>query len=86
MKTLFLFEELPEQSFFFVLEGNYSRFNEIYINGSGPKGKAAQEAYEKLTNELNALVYDPNDGRVRVAKLDSPTMDWSHFVKCGMIL
>jgi len=86
MKTLFLFEELPEQSFFFELEGDYSRFNEIYINGSGPKGKAAQAAYEKLTDELNSLVYDPTEGTVLVPKLDAPTKDWSHFVKCGMIL
>lgn len=86
VKTLFLFEEMPEISTFFELEGDYTRFNDIYINATGPKGKAAQAAYEKLTTELSTLVYDPETGNKLIPTLDAPTKDWTHFVKCGMIL
>lgn len=37
IKTLFLYEELPEQSFFFELEGDYSHLNGVYINMIEPE-------------------------------------------------
>lgn len=76
MKTLVLFEEIPEKSFFFVLEGDYRYLNNIYINASGDKEKA---------EELNSLVYT-NEGLVKVDELDEPTKDWDYFIKCGFLL
>jgi len=85
VKTLVLFELIPDESYFFELEGDYSRFNGVYINMNAPKG-VDKEEHEKLSNELNDVMYDKNgNNRVTDAlKLKAPTKDWTHFVKCGM--
>ena len=75
-KTLFLFELFDSDSFFFELEGDYSRFNGEYINSSSTA--------DNIANELSLLVYE-TDGEVKVTKLSKPTKDWTHFVKCGFI-
>jgi len=84
VKTLFLFEVLPEESFFFELEGDYSRLQGILIN-SDPEDGFDPKLYEKLSQELNEIVYDAN-GRYKVTQIDKPTKDWDHFVKCGFAL
>lgn len=87
-KTLFLFEEKPEECYFFELEGDHSRFDEVYINGVGPKEKVARKKHEALSKELYALLYD-DKGNARITeekKLRAPSKDWTHFVKCGFIL
>lgn len=74
-KTLFLFLEF-EETFFFEVEGNFKKFNNVYI-GSVSDDKSLQQ-------ELNDLVYDENGGR-KVKVLDEPTTDWTYFVKAGIL-
>ena len=76
MKTLFLFEEIPEDSFFFEVEGDYSDLNEVYVNSSDDEEKVMS---------LNRVVYD-SEGDYKVKALDKPTRDWDVFVKCGIFL
>ena len=79
-KTLFLFECVPEESFFFVLEGDHSGFDGIYIN-------AIQRGADLDADELNDLVYDES-GRYHkhIEKLEQPTKDWDFFVRCGIMM
>lgn len=80
-KTLFLFDSFDEKAFFFELEGDHSRFHDVYIGGGVPKGVKAKD-YEKLGEDLSELVYD--DGALKVKKLAKPTKDWDFFVQCGI--
>lgn len=77
MKTLVLFELLGSdgESFFFESEGDLREFNKLYINGD----------HWSKAQKLNDFVYD-EDGNLKVEKLNEPTKDWDHFVKCGFIL
>lgn len=77
MKTLFLYEEIPDNSFFFELEGDYRHLNGIYIN---------QSTNTRAVDELNEIVYDHDSGELLVEKLHAPTKDWTHFIRCGFIL
>lgn len=77
-KTLFLFELVPEQCFFFELRGDHSRFNGVYINTT--------EVDPALAKELNDLMFDPDTGREKIIRLTEPTRSWTHFVKCGFYL
>jgi len=83
-KTLFLYENGHESAFFFELEGNYSRLNDVYINGCPFEGQDENE-YEKLCDGLNNLVSLPDEPYWKVTKLDTPTKDWTYFVKCGFL-
>lgn len=63
-----------EDSFFFTLPGNYRHLNNIYINSA--------DSEEGAQKELLRIVY--NDRGVKMIKqLDSPTKDWTYFIKCG---
>lgn len=99
-KTLFLCEEIPEETFFFELEGDYSHLNGVYINADHPKG-VTQKKWEKLQDELSKLIYRTSEeveafrkenlvdeAKVwkKISKINAPTKDWDHFVKCGFIL
>jgi hypothetical protein len=77
-KTLFLFDTFDSESFFFELFGNYSHLHGVYLNG---------DATESQTDELNDLLYVPETGEDKkgIVKLQQPTRDWTHFVKCGFI-
>ena len=76
-KTLFLFEMIPDESFFFELEGDHSHLNGAYINSNG--------CSEVDSDELNDIVFDEQGG-IRVVQLTEPSKDWTHFVKCGFLL
>jgi hypothetical protein len=71
MKTLFLFEDVPN-SYFFELKGDYRYFNNCYIDSLDNV---------ELSDKLHKLVYNNS----RIKKLTEPTKDWNYFVKCGYI-
>lgn len=72
-----MFEQFPTRTFFFELAGDHSRLHDVYINST--------DSDEKLQDELNNLVCDPETGKVVVTQLEVPTRDWTHFVKCGFL-
>jgi hypothetical protein len=100
-KTLFLYEVLPDESFFFELEGDYSHLQGVYINAVHPKD-TTREKWEALQDELSNLIYRTSEEAKAIEKanpkastheiyqknqkIDKPTKDWDYFVKCGFIL
>lgn len=95
MKTLFLFQEIPERSFFFQLEGDYSHLHGAFINGTGTSKEAADELLAlvyRTASETDAFkaanpkVKDNDKIYLKVQILQAPTKDWDHFVECGMML
>jgi len=78
MKTLFLFLEFPEEIFFFELEGDYSKFDGVFIGSA--------EDDETLQEQLCALVYNEETGDFLQKKLGAPTKDWDVFVRCGALM
>lgn len=90
-RTLFLFHEvngdLDDGVFFFELEGDYSRFDGIFINTSSPKrDKKSIAKHNALTGDLVQLVYQDAPPYYKITKLKAPTRDWRWFVSCGNII
>lgn len=50
MKTCIIFEEIPENTFFYILDGDHSHLNGVFIN--------LVSANKDHQDELCALVYD----------------------------
>lgn len=79
MKTLILWQEIPPNELkpkFLEVEGDYSRWNGVYINEA--------DADEQLTEELTKFIYDSN-GREQVQFQNVPSRDWDIFVHCGFL-
>lgn len=57
MKTIFIWDELDAEIKFFVLPGNYSHFNRVYLNGL--------DKPETVQKELSNLVYCENTGEIK---------------------
>jgi hypothetical protein len=57
MKTIVIYDQLDAHLNFFVVEGDYSRLDGVYINHVVEGTKKAQKANEKLQDELEKLVY-----------------------------
>lgn len=60
MKTVVIWDCLEAELKFFVADGDLSRFDGVYVNGSPPWGASAArvKSYKDLTDELCAIVYD----------------------------
>lgn len=76
MKTLVLFEEISERSWFCEIEGDLRHFDKVYVNG--------KNASMDLQNELINFMYN-SKSEFKFSKLDLPTRDWDFFIKCGFI-
>jgi hypothetical protein len=58
MKTIIIFEQCGQEALcFFVLDGDYSRFDGLYINQVPENAKEELDLFE-----LNDLLYDDNTG------------------------
>jgi hypothetical protein len=59
LKTILIYDQLDAELKFFVLEGNYTHLNKVYMNSVLPDGatKKAQKAHDKLQEELEKLIY-----------------------------
>lgn len=79
-----LYRTIPEDTFklhFVVLEGDYSRFNKVFINAY-----SESKEYAKLQKELAEFLYD-DEGNLLITFPDTePGKDWDFFVDCGFIL
>jgi hypothetical protein len=78
MKTLVMFEEVGNQVFFFELNGDQTRFHEVFIGDHDTNT-------QKLQKELESIVYKPKSGEYLVKKLSEPTRDWDFFVHAGYL-
>ena len=75
--TAILFEEIPEESNFFLVEGNYKHLNKIYINSNSKE--------KDLVKELTALIYDDEGGKKLESKSVLSNKDrWDLMIKCGI--
>lgn len=100
-KTLLVYSMFPDTTEMYLLEGDYSRFHEVFTNGEAKPG-LAEEEYEKLCDELESL-YDncwsklpPTDARVLAHRDDARDLPARTFmlnnfervkvVQCGFLL
>lgn len=65
MKTVLIFDQLDANLKFFVLEGDQTRFNNVYINQCFEEPKKAQKQREKLQDELLNLLYEKEGGEFK---------------------
>lgn len=82
MKTAIIFQEIPEDLFFFVVDGDYRHLNGVLIN-STDSDAAKQE-------RLSELIYNEN-GKYQLPKHNIETFrkaiqDGAHLICCGFIL
>jgi len=78
MKTLMLYESFLESARFYLLDGDYSRFDKIYINDSG--------CDEALCDELSNFMFDDvlieeNHKPIQFG----PDVKFDIFVQCGIL-
>ena len=72
-KTVIIFEEVPEHTLFFIIDGNYKHLNDIFINDV--------ESPEEKQVELNKLVYNdeendlPIDHPLKYYKYEKRTLE-----------
>lgn len=84
-KTLMMFEGFGDgDTVFFELDGDYRHLDGVILNGGAPKGMS-EKKYDRLVDELSALVYHADSGDMKLTQLREPTKDWDHFVRCGSI-
>lgn len=69
MKTVLIYDQLDSSLKFFVLDGDYSHLNGVYIN-QYIEDKKAQKAAEAKQDELNDLMYVPETGEFKHTALD----------------
>jgi len=83
MKTLLVFSEVPDyQPKFIILDGDYTRFDGIYVNKIGVD--------KDLENELVELMYN-DDGSFRFPWPEhttqiTPKCKWDEMAICGFIM
>jgi len=71
MKTIFIYDQCCQEDIkFFVLDGDYSHLDKIYINESSDT-----EEEEQKQDELNALLFDPDNGQFKLLLIDSFPID-----------
>lgn len=66
------------QPMFLELEGDYSRFDNVYVNAF------VEDIEEKLQDELNTFMYG-TEGIMKYKFSAAPTKDWDIFIQCGII-
>jgi len=77
IKTLFLYEDTANGTFFFELEGDYSHLNNVYINDT--------TSTDEQQAELTELLLTDREPYFKLPTLEAPTRDWAHFVRCGFL-
>jgi hypothetical protein len=87
MKTLMLFERFGwGDTQFLELEGDFHHLDGVFINALPPKNfKGGKRKYEKLCEELYALLYTEDHGERSLPWRSSPTKDWDVFIRCRFV-
>ncbi len=69
MKTVLIYDQLDSSLKFFVLDGDYSHLNGVYIN-QYVEDEKAQKATDTKQDELTDLIYVPETGEFKHSALD----------------
>lgn len=81
MKTAIIYQEIPENTHLFVVDGDYSHLHDVYIN--------TMENQEKQ-NELNNLIYDEKEYHkhkvVSILEIKNAVRDGAELIMCGCCL
>ena len=80
MKTAIIFSEVPESVYYIVLDGDYSRFNNVYINSENSTDEATDEMYSILYPE-HRLVHGVSLEEFRLAIVDG-----AFLIEAGFLL
>ena len=80
MKTAIIFSEVPESVYYLVLDGDYSRFNNVYINSEDSTDEAKDEMYSILYPE-HRLVHEVSLEEFRLAIVDG-----AFLIEAGFLL
>lgn len=63
MKTVMIYDQLDAELKFFVLEGDLTHLDGVYINQwIESDSKAERKKRDALQNELNTVIYDETNG------------------------
>ena len=80
MKTAIIFSEVPESVYYIVLDGDYSRFNNVYINSENSTDEAQDDMYSVLFPE-HKLVTGVSLEEFRLAIVDG-----AFLIEAGFLL
>ena len=64
-KTVIIWDELQADVIFFLVDGDHSHLNRVYINtyyDDAEAGVISKQAFEARIDELNTLIYDQEKG------------------------
>lgn len=82
MKTVFIYELIPEELKFFVVDGNYSELNNVYINEVRQDEVKTQILHDLIyDDEGNVLVEYSNDFPIDIVKNEDCIV-----IRCGFYL
>ena len=88
MKTLMSWREINDgsiQPMFLELEGDYTRFDNVYINMFvDDEDELHRPNLAALQDELNTFMFG-TDGVMKHKFSAVPTKDWDIFIQCGFI-
>ena len=80
MKTAIIYERFDDDLICFILEGDYSKFNKIYINGVD----------DKLSTELYNLLYYPDEhekaGYFKYPVIEEISENWEQIKQCDKLI
>ena len=65
MQTVLIYDQLDAELKFFVLDGDYSHLNGVYINQMVEGTKAKQKAADAKQDELTNLMYVKETGELK---------------------
>lgn len=65
-KTILIFDQCGQEAIqFYVVEGDQTKFQGVYINGGPVEGfKGTDQDWDALTEDLNTLFYDDDGNKV----------------------
>lgn len=80
MKTAIIFNEVPENVSYLIIDGDYSRFNNVYINSENSTDEAQDDMYSVLFPE-HKLVTGVSLEEFRLAIVDG-----AFLIEAGFLL
>lgn len=83
MKTLIMFCEVPDNNpKFLILEGDYTRFDGIFVNRPGVDKGLENELVELMYNDDGSFAFPWPEHTTKITK----RCKWDEMVVCGFIM